>query len=118
MFFFGIFGIQNKSRVIKEFSNVICRCGRLSRMQLIEEYTYFHFFFIPLFRWGKRYYVQARCCGRMFEVPKEYEDELIAGQSVDLNRLREVQTPFRICPACGRYVDSNYRYCPHCGAEL
>ena len=90
MFFFGIFGVQNKSRVVKEFNNVICRCGRLSSMQLIEEYMYFHFFFIPIFRWGRKY----------------------------LNRIREKESPYKICPSCGKYVDSNYKYCPYCGAEL
>ncbi|HBM75727.1 MAG TPA: zinc ribbon domain-containing protein [Clostridiaceae bacterium] len=118
MFFFGIFGVQNKSRVVKEFNNVICRCGRLSSMQLIEEYMYFHFFFIPIFRWGRKYFVQARCCGRLYEVPEDYKDELLTSDTIDLNRLREKESPYKICPSCGKYVDSNYKYCPYCGAEL
>lgn len=118
MFFFGIFGIQNKVNSIKEFSNVICVCGRYSRLHLVEEYTYFHFFFIPIFKWGKKYYVEARCCGRVFEVPDDYLDEVLKGDTIELSRLREIQTPYRVCPNCSRYVDSNYRYCPHCGREL
>ena len=40
MFFFGIFGIQNKEKNLKEFSNIICSCGMYSRMQLVERYYY------------------------------------------------------------------------------
>lgn len=118
MFFFGIFGTQNKTRLIKEFSNVICKCGRLSRIALIEEYMYFHFFFIPIFKWGRKYYAEARCCGRIFEVPPDYADELMKSETIDINRLREIESPYKICPSCGRYVDSNFRYCPYCGSSL
>ena len=44
MIFIRIFGIQDKQRVIREYSNVVCKCGRLSRGELIEHYTYFHLF--------------------------------------------------------------------------
>lgn len=118
MFFFGIFGIQNKVKNVKEFNNVICVCGRYSHLQLIEEYMYFHFFFIPIFKWGRKYYVEARCCGRMFEVPEDYVDHILNNDDIDLSRLREIQTPYRVCSNCGKYVDSSFSYCPHCGKEL
>lgn len=118
MFLFGIFGIQDKVKQIKEFSNIICVCGRYSRMKLIEKYTYFHLFFIPLFKWNRKYYVEARCCGRIFEVPDNYIDEILKTDIPDLNRLREVKSSVRICPGCGHPVDSNYRYCPYCGREI
>jgi hypothetical protein len=118
MFFFGIFGIQNKVKELKEFSNVICVCGRYSRMQLLVEYSFFHFFFIPIFKWGRRYFVEARCCGRIFEVPGDYIDELLKSDTVDINRLKEVESPVRVYPNCGGKFDSHYRYCPYCGREV
>ena len=118
MFFFGIFGIQDKEKNLKEFSNIICSCGMYSRMQLVERYYYFHFFFIPLFKWGREYYIEARCCGRVFKVPRNYIKEILESDTVDLNRLIEVNTPYRKCPHCGEYVDSNYKYCPHCGRKF
>jgi len=81
----------------------------------MEEYTYFHFFFIPIFKWGRRYYVEARCCGRVFEVPKDYVEEILRNDTVDVERLREIHMPYKVCRNCNNYVDSNYKYCPHCG---
>ena len=47
-FFIGIFGIQDKQKTIREFNNVVCSyCGSLSRAELIEQYTYFHFSSYP-----------------------------------------------------------------------
>lgn len=118
MFFFGIFGIQDKVRQIKEFTNIICTCGRYSSMKLMQSYTYFHIFFIPLFKWNKKYYIDARCCGRIFEVPDDYADELLQSDNVDMGRLKEINVPYRVCPNCGAQVDSGYRYCPYCGKEI
>lgn len=117
MFFVGIFGIQEKIKEIKEFNNVICACGRYSRLKLIEQYTYFHFFFIPIFKWNRRYYVEARCCGRVFEVPEDYVEEALRSDSLDIGRLREVSMPYKVCANCGRQVDSSFTYCPYCGSK-
>lgn len=118
MFFFGIFGIGNKVKDIKEFNNCICVCGRYSHLKLFKEYSYFHFFFIPLFTWGRRYYLEDRSCGRVFEVPPDYRGELLRSSNIDFSRLQEVKMPFRVCPGCGKYSDANYQYCPYCGREL
>lgn len=118
MFIFGIFGIQGKKKLVKEFGSMICACGRYTHMQLVEEYTYFHLFFIPLLKWNRKYYVEARCCGRIFEVPDDYKEEIMNTDIPDLNRLREIKPSIRICPGCGQQVESNYRYCPYCGREI
>lgn len=118
MFFFGIFGVNSKVKNIKEFANTICICGRYSRLELMEEYMYFHFFFIPLFKWGRKYFVEARCCSRVFGVPKDYVEDLLIGDAVDIKRLMEVDVPYKVCSNCNNYVDSHYKYCPHCGKEF
>lgn len=120
MFFFGIFGIQDKERTLKEFESVICpRCGRLTRAELIEIYTYFHFFFIPLFQWNRRYYLSLRCCKTLYEVPYDYAIELKQSPTIDFSRLREL-TSFssNICPRCGSIINPNFNYCPFCGERL
>jgi hypothetical protein len=84
MFFFGIFGIQQKDRSIKEFDNIICPdCGRLTRAELRESYTYFHFFFIPLIKWNRQCFLQLRCCGSLYMVDSDYVDELKRSENVD-----------------------------------
>ncbi len=119
-FFIGIFGIQDKQKTIREFNNVVCSyCGSLSRAELIEQYTYFHFFFLPLFRWNKRYYVRFRCCNRVFKVPKDYIDDLKYSSDINIDRLEEINTSYgHVCPNCGAHVDPSFVYCPYCGHDL
>ncbi|MGB9840246.1 zinc ribbon domain-containing protein [Thermovenabulum sp.] len=120
MFFFGIFGIQDREKTIKEFESTICpRCGRLTRAELIEVYTYFHFFFIPLFQWNHRYYVTLRCCRAFYEVPKDYINELKQTSIIDFSRLKDLSyfNP-NTCPRCGNNVNPNFNYCPFCGERL
>lgn len=118
-FFIGIFGIQDRERTIREFENVICPCGSLSRAELIEQYTYFHFFFLPLFKWNRRYYIQFRCCNRLFKVPKDYVSELKDSSDIDIGRLEEIDLYSRhTCPSCGAYVDPSFSYCPYCGKDI
>ena len=121
MFFIGVFGIEEKEHIVKEFNNVICKCGSYSKAEMIERYTYFHFFFIPLFRWNKKYFVRFRCCNRLFSVPKDYAVELLDkyNNNIDINRLKEINDySGRACPRCGAYLDSSFVYCPYCGESL
>ncbi len=118
MFFFGIFGIQQKDRIIKEFDNIICpECGRYTRAKLREVYTYFHFFFIPLFKWNRQYFLQLRCCGSSYMVDSDYVGELKQRGDVDFDRLRKMQTPKNICQNCGNLLNPNFTYCPYCGQK-
>ena len=118
MFFFGIFGIQQKERTIKEFDNIICPdCGRLTRAELMESYTYFHFLFIPLLKWNRQYYLRLRCCGSSYMGEADYVDELRHREDVDCDRPRKMQMPSNVCPNCGAYIHPNFAYCPYCGQK-
>ncbi len=120
MFFIGIFGIQNKDRLLKEYDSVICPdCGRLSRAELFETYTYFHFFFIPLFKWGRKYFVKLRCCNGIFVAEEDYAKQLLNSETIDFDRLQKFGIyDDRACSNCGAYVNPNFNYCPNCGNKL
>lgn len=118
MFFFGIFGIQDKKKTIKDFSGIICPdCNKYSRAELITSYRYFHFFFIPIFKWNRKYYILLRCCGNIYEVDDEYARELINSDDIDFNRLYKI-TKSNLCPSCRNHINPAYRYCPFCGKPL
>ena len=118
MFFISIFGIQQKDRIIKEFDNTICPdCGRLTRAELGESYTFFHFFFIPLFKWNKKYFVKLRCCGSIYMVESDYVNELINSTDIDFDKLSKVQYSGNLCPNCGTFINPNFIYCPYCGQK-
>ena len=119
MFFIGIFGVQNKARSLKEFDVAICAdCERWSRAELVEEYTYFHFFFIPLYKWNKKYYVRLRCCQSLYEADAEYAKELKTSDTIDFDKLKKIGSSANICPDCGRPVEPGFLYCPYCGGRL
>ena len=75
MIFIG--GISQGQKILDYVKTVICdRCGRYGRFQVVMTYMYFSFFFIPLFKWNRKYYVKM----------SEVRDEVLVGENV------------RICP--------------------
>ena len=123
MFFIGIFGVESKEKDIKTFASVVCPdCGRMTAAYLFMRYTYFHIFFIPVFKWNKRYFVRLRCCGALYEAPKEYAQVLKSADTVDFSKLEKVSGGFNesyyaVCPNCGGRFDKSFPYCPYCGAK-
>ena len=82
----------------------------------------FILFFIPLFRFGKRYFVSCPGCGAVYEIDPE-EGRRVArdpAARIDPARMRRVaQGPgTRFCTNCGAPVAAGDRYCPNCGAKL
>lgn len=126
MFFIGIFGIEEKHKEIRNIQNVVCKgCQRMTTYQLIEKYNFFHFFFIPIFKWNYRYYLKCRSCTVVFEIPKELGERLKLGENpvindMDLNpvfRGENYKTRIR-CSNCGSEMEMGFQYCPHCGYKL
>lgn len=125
MFFVGIFGFESKEKDIKTYSGVVCPdCGRLSAAVLFMRYTYFHIFFIPTFRWNKRYFVKLRCCGALYEAPSGYADALKNEDRIDFSKLKRVSDGFgefggfyAVCRYCGKRFDKSFPHCPYCGAK-
>ncbi len=120
-----IFGIEEKDKELREFANIVCAdCGGYSRAVLILHYTYLHIFFIPTFRWNKRYYICVRGCGAVYEADAEYGRQLAQGAELDFSRLKKVSGSFgdsgefySTCKHCGEAFDPSFAYCPHCGAK-
>ncbi|CAI3564161.1 Conserved hypothetical protein [Clostridium neonatale] len=124
MFFIGIFGIENKSAEIKILNYLICeRCKQIVNAKLIKKFDFFHFFFIPIFKWNVEYYVQCERCNAIYTISKE------KGRAIENNE--EVQMTYwdlkdafndiyynSKCLNCGREVDRQYSYCPYCGEKI
>lgn len=123
MFFIG--GIEERKKSIKFIQNIVCKaCGSMSSYELIKVYTVFHFFFIPIFKWNKRYYLISRCCNSVFQISLEIGEGLEKGQEINIqdSDLKEVYNEYNsreiICSNCKNSVDSSFQYCPHCGEKL
>lgn len=118
---FFIFGISQREDKLDFHQTFICPCcSSYGRMEVFYAYSYFSLFFIPLFKWNKRYYVKTSCCGAECEIPLALGNAIKRGEIAFLNTDN---LPFsrrtRRCPKCG-YIpaDDSFEYCPRCGAKL
>lgn len=129
MFFVGIFGIDTKEKQVKDVDNIYCRtCDNKTKGVLIKTYEYFHFFFIPIFRWNERFYVICKRCNSIYEISKEKGKDIEKGiikdiSENDMTLIKEGQVYGkkalkRTCPNCGREIEGDYKYCPYCGSKL
>ncbi|MBQ4062550.1 MAG: zinc ribbon domain-containing protein [Christensenellaceae bacterium] len=121
MFFFGIFGTGEDKKEIKVFTNVICpKCGVYTRARLVMYYRYFHFFFIPLFKFGKEYVLLLDCRCPHYDVDPQYFEELKNSDRIDFSRVTASGAYRRadICPNCGGDLNGGFSYCPYCGKKL
>lgn len=147
MIFIG--GISSGMKQIEYMKTVICsRCGAYGRYQVYMTYMYFSFFFIPLFKWNRRYYVKMSCCGAVYELDPEVGQKLLRGMDVeireaDLTLCRDGSgNPWeqgqsaghtygeqgqggclpehlgKRCPECGYEAADDFAYCPKCGCKL
>ncbi|RGZ00088.1 zinc ribbon domain-containing protein [Clostridium sp. AM58-1XD] len=136
MIFIG--GISQGRKVLNfHGAVVICdSCGAYGRYQVFMTYMYFSFFFIPLFKWGKKYFVQMSCCDAVYELNPETGAAIARGMDVeirkeDLNLVRQgrgnpydhsqvsVDNAAAVCPHCGyQFQNDEFEYCPKCGKRL
>lgn len=123
MFFIGIFGVEQKEKELRTW-NVVCPdCGKMAKAALYMGYTYFHIFFIPTFRWNKRYFVKLRCCGSVYEVPEDYARSLVESDIIDFSKLKKVASGggwsqvYTTCAHCGKSFERDFPYCPYCGTR-
>ena len=123
MFFIGIFGIDQKEKHIGTYNNAICpACGALTRFEVYKSYSFFHIFFIPVFRWNIKYFVKSVCCSSIYELDPEIGRQYESGNSPDIKtehlNMMNGYLPYKICVNCRARVESRYSYCPYCGSKL
>jgi len=126
MFFIGIFGVEEKEKEVREFTNVICPCcGQLTRAVLMERYTYFHIFFLPTFKWNREYFLRYRCCGGIYGVDAEYYKELKDASMIETARIQKIfcqwdakNSYYQRCSACGKEFERTFSFCPYCGKKV
>ena len=121
MFFIAIFGINSGEKTLDWSENRICKsCGRMCRYYGYMTYSVFTIFFIPLFKFSKKYYVKASCCGAVFEVSPDKGRSMEKGEDVHFSD-DELNMAFggrRYCAGCGYPLEDGQLYCPHCGRKI
>ena len=119
---FFIMGITDGSAPLEYRGNVnVCgSCGRLGSFEVFMTYMTFTLFFIPIFKWNKKYHVRTSCCGAVYSLSPEKGRMIERHQSVTINPedLHEESRGALRCSACGTLLERSFEYCPGCGRKL
>jgi len=82
---FFICGINSGQKELKFNQLVICsQCGSYGRYQVFMTYMCLSLFFIPVLKWGKRYYVKMSCCGSVYELNSETGKRIARGENLEI----------------------------------
>ena len=101
---FLIMGINNGRKKLNFSQRLICPCcGYSAEIEIIKTFTYFMLFFIPLFRWNKRYFVTMPCCGASCEIDPEL------GRAIEKGQVDHID-PEDLHFTSGRYSQSGPYY--------
>lgn len=122
MFFIG--GISNGEKKLDYVQSIVCpRCGAFGRMEVYITYMCFSFFFIPIFKWNKKYFVKNTCCNSIYILDNEIGLKISKGDNIsisenDLQLIDSNQPSINRCLNCGYIGDQDFQYCPKCGQKL
>ena len=122
MFFF--IAIMPIKKVIPYMFSSICKnCSKVCNYEIIMTANCLSIFFIPVFKWGKQYFVQTNCCGSLFSLKKEVGDAIYRGENItitdnDISLIDENFGHSDKCPYCGGDITDYFDYCPKCGRKL
>ena len=118
---FFIMGIQDEERPL-DFDQLVCCpvCGRYGRLRIVRRCTVLSLFFLPVFRWGRRYEARMGCCGASAVLPAELGRDVERGRATELDpsRLSFTGRGPRRCHRCGYETSQDFDFCPRCGTKF
>ena len=119
---FFMMGINTKQDQLEYNHMMICtRCGQYGRYIVYMTYTVLYLFFIPVFKWNKKYYVQTSCCQTMYELNSEIGKQIENHVNIEIKpeHLHMLsQNNIKVCSCCGYHTEQDFEYCPKCGNKL
>lgn len=120
---FFIIGISQKQKKLDFSQLVICPCcGSYGQVEIFMIYTYLMLFFIPVWKWNKRYYATMSCCGEAVPVSREMGEEIVSGRvnSVDIKEMNFTcsRKKTKRCENCRYETEEDFKFCPKCGHEF
>lgn len=82
---FFMMGITSGRKDLDYHQMVVCsRCGRYSNYSVFMTYTVLSLFFIPVFRWNRKYYVTTGCCRTTWQLDPEVGRAIARGEQVKI----------------------------------
>lgn len=125
---FFIMGVGPKQKQLTYNELFVCdSCGKYGRYEVFLTYMCFSFFFIPLIKWNKKYFVRTNCCGTVYELDPEIGGAIARGKQVEIQpeHLQKIRGQsiaqydgMKKCPDCGYETTENFQFCPKCGRQF
>ncbi len=120
---FFIFSVYDRQKPLDSQPLASCsRCGHSGNLELFYVETCLSLFFIPLFKWNRRYYARMSCCGATTPLDPESVQKIKNKQWHDIHfdKLFPTVSPSTNgrCPRCGTPTEADFDYCPRCGHPL
>lgn len=119
---FFIFGMSTKEKKLDFIQTIVCsNCGAYGRYGAFMTYSYFSLFFIPLFKWNKKYYIRTSCCGSLYLVNNDIGKSIEKGDNININEsdLNLINGDRgKMCSNCSYPIEDEFEYCPRCGERL
>ena len=123
---FFMMGITEGRKDLDFAQTVICsECGRYGRYQVFMTYMVLSLFFIPCFKWNRRYYVRTSCCNTLYELDPELGKAIARREAVEIlqEHLHKVNQgicsrTLKRCSHCGYETSEDFEFCPKCGQRF
>ena len=77
MFFFLIWGVKTKPKVIGAYNSQCSNCGKKTIHGVLKITKHFTFFFIPLIPLSKKVFIGCEACGMKAEIKGEMKEKLL-----------------------------------------
>ncbi len=123
---FFIAGINHERKELDYYEPILCSCcTKYGRFESYMEYSVFSLFFIPLFKFNKKFYAKTSCCNSLYLI-KNKEKGLMMERGQGYNvflKDKDLELIHRgacvsLCTNCGYEVSDEHNYCPNCGKSL
>ena len=118
---FFMMGVTQKREDLDFIQMVTCDvCGAYGRMNVYVIYSVLSLFFLPVYKWNRKYYVEMSCCHSLYELNSEVGRGIEQGTvtSIDENDLVLIKgnrSSCKRCEHCGYETEEDFDFCPKCG---
>ena len=118
---FFMMGVTQKREDLDFVQMVICDvCGAYGRYDVYVVYSVLSLFFLPVYKWNRRYYVEMSCCHSLYELNSEIGRGIENGtvsaiNEDDLVLIRGNRSFYKKCSYCGYETEEDFDFCPKCG---
>ncbi|MDY0234780.1 MAG: zinc-ribbon domain-containing protein [Gudongella sp.] len=117
-----LFGTSSKEQKLDFIQSIVCsNCGEHGEYEAFMTYSIFTIFFIPIFKWNKKFYIISKCCWSTYRLNKELGRAIERGDNISINdsdlepiNINNIIT----CSNCGFVIEDGFEYCPKCGEKL